>query len=178
MFHSGRSSPRAGFTLVEILGVVVILGIASAVILPQLGSRDDQKATAAARVIMADLMYAQNRAITKQKTHYVQFTPATHNYRILESMSPATVISNPVDGTTYQVFFSTAATNGLKDVQLFSASFDTQPIIAFDALGVPHSYNASTATMTAMTGGSIVVKSGAYQMTISIAPFSGELTVQ
>ena len=39
----------AGFTLVEILVVVIILGIASAVIVPQIGNSNDLKAAAAAR---------------------------------------------------------------------------------------------------------------------------------
>src|SRR5215475_9916349 len=60
----GRSHLRRGFTLVEILAVVVILGIASAIIIPQIGSRDDMKAAAAARVLIADLIYAQNLAIS------------------------------------------------------------------------------------------------------------------
>ena len=54
---------RRGFTLVEILCVVVILGIASAIIIPQLGTHDDMKVAAAARTVMADLIYAQNTAI-------------------------------------------------------------------------------------------------------------------
>src|SRR5688572_14008047 len=99
MPRTTRRNPRLAFTLIEILGVVVILGIISAVILPQLGSRDDQKVSAASRVLMADLTYVQNRAITKQKTHYVLFDATNNFYRVLESMSPVTMIKNPVDGS-------------------------------------------------------------------------------
>ena len=37
---------KGAFTLVEILTVVVILGIASAIIVPQISTRDDLKAAA------------------------------------------------------------------------------------------------------------------------------------
>ena len=80
---SSRLAPsRAGFTLIEILVVVVILGIAAAVIVPQIGSRADLKATSAARLIMADLIYVQNRSISQQKYHYIQFDPATASYTV------------------------------------------------------------------------------------------------
>ena len=38
-----------------------------------MGTRDDLKAAAAARMLMADLIYAQNRAISTQTRHYVKF---------------------------------------------------------------------------------------------------------
>ena len=50
-----RLRARRGFTLVEILTVVLILGIASAIIAPQIGSRGDLKVRAAARVLVSDL---------------------------------------------------------------------------------------------------------------------------
>src|SRR5688572_5754245 len=67
-----RRARARGFTLIEILTVIVILGIASAVIAPQIGSRDDIKAKAGARVVIADLLYAQNMAIAKQAYYYVR----------------------------------------------------------------------------------------------------------
>src|SRR5690242_16864757 len=89
--RQSRSKGRAaGFTLVEILVVVVILGIAAAVIVPNMGTRSDLKAAAAARMIMADLIYAQNRAISTQTKHYVTFdtSASPQTYRIVTSMTP------------------------------------------------------------------------------------------
>src|SRR4051812_47762470 len=66
----------SGFTLAEILAVVVILGIASAIIIPQIGTRDDMRVKAAARTLIADLIYAQNLAISTGQTVYVRFDVA------------------------------------------------------------------------------------------------------
>src|SRR5256885_4391767 len=93
-----RLGGRPAFTLVEILVVVIILGIASAVIVPNLGTRYDLNVAAAARVVMADLMYAQNRAIVTQSMQYVPFDTAGQKYSLLSSKpnaSPLVYLQNP-----------------------------------------------------------------------------------
>ncbi len=173
-----RRRGRGGFTLAEILVVVVIMGLMSAIIVPRIASRDDQKATTAARVMISDLLYAQNRAIVTQTVQYVQFNTASGYYQVLDAMSPAHVIANPVDGSTYQVNLGSAATNALSQATLRTASFDGQSVLAFDSLGVPYSYNTSTAVKTALVSGSVSVQSGQRTVTVNVAPFSGEVTVQ
>ncbi len=166
---------RAGFTLIEILGVIVILGIASAVIVPQISTRDDLKAAAMARVIMADLAYAQDRSIAMQKVHYVRFDVAAGTYDVLDSMSPVTRITHPVDKGPYLVQVGAGRNDSLKVVTINSADFDGQPVIAFDELGVPYSYNAATAARTPLNAGTITLKSGAFTLSVTVSPFSGEL---
>src|SRR6185436_12386921 len=128
---------RGGFTLVEILVVVIILGIAGAIIVPSIGSRDDLKAAAAARVIMADLIYTQNLAITSQGNRYMSFDTVNQQYTVTDAAGA--VIQHPVNHTPYIQKFGGASQSSLPDLKLVSTSFvgisgTAQKIIGFDEL--------------------------------------------
>ena len=173
-----RGAAARGFTLIEILVVVVILGIAAAIVVPAIGSRSDLKATSAARMLMADLIYAQNRSIAQQKTHYVRFDKTTESYEVLEEISPATVITHPVElGPFIVVLGPNGPSSSIKDVEIDDAVFDGKNILAFDELGTPYAYDAATKTKSPMTTGSVRLKCKDFTMSVVVEPFSGELRI-
>jgi type II secretion system protein H len=167
---------RAGFTLVEILMVVVILGIVAAVIVPQLGARDDLKVSAGARMLIADLSYAQSRAIATQRKQYVQF--AGQQYFILSRTSDNAALQqivHPVNAGNYVITFDDGP---LRDVRVVEATFGTAAMIAFDEQGSPLQYDSATNSSSALTSPGIIrIQSGANFMTITIEPYTGEMTV-
>ena len=67
-----RRMPR-GFTLVEVLIVVVIIGIVGAIVVPQILTAGTLGVQAAARMVIADLQFAQNDAIARQAPRRVVF---------------------------------------------------------------------------------------------------------
>jgi prepilin-type N-terminal cleavage/methylation domain-containing protein len=172
-----RSRKTTGFTLVEILCVVVILGIAAGIIIPQLGTRDDLKAAAAARMLISDFMYAQNLAISRQRPHYIQFVD--QQYTILSrdtDTSPLVAILHPINKNSYVVSFD-GATVGIDDVKIDSIDFGGATIIGFDELGSPFTYDGVTVTPLA-SAAKITLKCGEVSLTASIEPFTGEASVQ
>jgi prepilin-type N-terminal cleavage/methylation domain-containing protein len=177
----GRQGGKSAFTLVEILMVVIILGIASAIIVPNLGTRNDMNVAAAARVIMADLMYAQNRAIVTQSMTYVPITVATQQYAITSSKpnaSPVVYVMNPVTGQNYITKFSSATNPGLQPAALQAVNIDAKACIAFDELGQPYSWDPATGNSTALVNpATIPVKCGNFLLTVSVEPYTGALTV-
>jgi type II secretion system protein H len=170
------SRQQRGFTLIEILMVVVILGIASAVILPQMNSRDDQRVASAARALMADLLYAQNRSIAYQTRHYVQFNTAINSWQVMVDAgnAPGSIITHPVSGLPY---VTTVNTGTLANVTLNSVNFDGNTTLSFDQMGVPSSWSAGGGNV-ALISGSVVFQAGTNHITVSIAPYSGEITTR
>jgi len=176
------SAAPSGFTLVEILLVVIILGIASALLVPQIGERDDLQAASAARVIMSDLLYAQNHAIATQQYQYVTFNVANQQYTLYSGTptGPGTILTHPVYLTNYVMNFGGSGQNSFPNVTLVSANFgNNQPTIAFDSMGVPYFYTAANSNNTAISGvGTVQISSGGYSLTIDVAQDTGDISVQ
>jgi prepilin-type N-terminal cleavage/methylation domain-containing protein len=166
------------FTLVEILMVVVILGIASAVIVPQIGSRNDLRAAASARLVMSDITYAQNRAISQQRKHYVRFVDQTYTVCDSTALTPIEHPLKPAQSNgLYQITFGAGGTNGLDRCAVGTVNFGSQTIIGFNDLGEPFAFDGLIETPLTSPG-TIIVQSGDVSLTIQIEPFTGEASVQ
>lgn len=64
-----------GVTLLEVLMLIVIIGILTAVTMPRIGSTDGQAARTTARQIITDMRYARGLAVSACKDHIVRFSP-------------------------------------------------------------------------------------------------------
>jgi prepilin-type N-terminal cleavage/methylation domain-containing protein len=176
-------SPRArAFTLIEVVMVLLILGIASAVILPAVTGQDDMNVAAAARTVMGDLLYAQNRAIAMHQYDFVVFNQAGQSYSLYSDSpstprTPTTLLTHPINGINYVMTLGQAGPNNVSsNVSLGSVNCNGQSTIAFDETGVPYSYGSGTTTALSGTG-TINLTSGSYSVTISVAQDTGEITV-
>jgi len=110
--------PRA-FTLIEVLVIVVILGIAALVVVPQLLQAGQLTIQAASRRVVSDILYAQNEAIGRQAAHQVIFDPAGNRYTLADGDGAA--LTAPWSQGPYVVDFDEDRT--FDDVVLVSAEF-------------------------------------------------------
>ena len=105
--HSSPS-PGNGFTVIEIIIVVVILSIVALAAVPMLSSAGTMQIRAAANMIAADVEYAKSIAISTGQDHSVVFDQNAENYRIEDQNN--NVIPHPVKiGFDYIVDFKMTA---------------------------------------------------------------------
>ncbi len=156
---------HAGYTLVEVLIVVTILGIAAAVVVPQMLTAGTLGIQAAARIIIADMLYAQNDAIAQQRNRKVVFDAAAESYSITDE-SDAVITARWKNGDANNYIIDFANDDRFQGVVIVSADFGGDPTLEFDALGAP------------LNGGNVVIRFQNTQYRVTVAAFTGRVTVQ
>ncbi len=150
----------SSFTLLEILVVVIILSIIAAVAVPMAVGTGDMQVISAARMISADLQYAQNIAITTQKPVTVTFSPSTESYGLSNTSGS---LIHPMTKDDYTMDFKSR--DGFSDLDIVSASFGGGATVTFDELGAPDN------------SGTVILSAGPHVYQVSVAIATGKVTV-
>ncbi len=167
-----RNRLKAGYTLIEVLIVVTIMGLAAAVVVPNMLRGGTLGVQAGARMIIADLLFAQNEAMAQQSTRRVVFDTSNNSYRVekYDSGASAWVLEyNPSAGVTnnqqnYEIDFDDDSR--FRGIEISAASFNGSSTVEFDDLGNPSS------------GGTVRLKFEEHEYEIRVAPFTGRVTVE
>jgi prepilin-type N-terminal cleavage/methylation domain-containing protein len=175
---------RRGFTFIEIIAVIAILGGLWVLVLPAMGTRDDLRLGSAARVMIADLLYAQNRAISTQTTQFVSFTAAgggsNGGYAIYDAQPFGTAITNQVTLKPYAVTFGSGGASQFNSITLSGVSLGgnvLNTVLAFNEMGQPMACTP-TGTPVALTAtGTITLQSGTQTLVISVEADTGNITL-
>ncbi len=123
----------SGFTIAEILIVVLIIAIAAMMAVPMISSASSMQIQSAANVIAADLEYAKSMAITMQKTYTVIFDKSNERYQIEDTNG---IIAHPIKkGFPYIVDFGHDSHLGKVDIT--NVDFNGTSRVSFDLLGSP-----------------------------------------
>ncbi len=158
---------RAGFTLTEILIVVVIVLIAGALVLPMFDQTDATKLTSAARLLAADLEYAKIESISHgDDPRLVVFDTSTHTYHIAATSDPTTPITGDA-GMPYRVTFGSGRGASLGGVTIQSVTVGGDDQLGFGLYG----------QLDQTTPASITLASAGSTISITLDPVSGEAKI-
>lgn len=75
---------QGGFTLIEIVVVMVITGMVMMLVIPRLPSSDRENLKISARTLAMTLRYVQERAATSRTGYYLTLAPGTETVKIVE----------------------------------------------------------------------------------------------
>jgi prepilin-type N-terminal cleavage/methylation domain-containing protein len=175
---TGRSAAR-GYTLIEMMIVLVLLGITSALVIPNLRGSEPLRVQTAVRALAADIMFAQSDALAYQQRRAIVLDPATNSYWIAEvkgeTLDFEADAMYKIDGPDQRYVVSLETISG-GAAQLMSADFDGGEMIIFDELGGPV---AGLTGDTPSSGGSLVIAGPeGLQFRVRVEPYTGRVTVE
>jgi prepilin-type N-terminal cleavage/methylation domain-containing protein len=91
----GAIRPSAGFSLVELLIVISLIGILTALVIPSANSGIRDQLQSAAEVLAADITYARSLAITNGSKYKLTFDTVQSSYSLQHSGSNAALANLP-----------------------------------------------------------------------------------
>ena len=71
-----QAKNQQGFTLIELIAIIIVLAIIAAVAIPRLGDVTSMKSGATAEKLKSDIRYAQELAMTQNRRYRVYFNTA------------------------------------------------------------------------------------------------------
>jgi len=158
---SKNSSQICGFTLIEVIAVIVIIAIAALIAVPVISSASGTQLRAAADMVAADIEYARSMAISRQKPYTVIFDTTSDSYRVENESG---VVTHPARaGFQYIVNFKTDGR--LNKVDIAGANFSSSNQVLFNYLGSPAS------------GGVITLSTGSATLKVNVEPVTGFVSI-
>ncbi len=154
---------NAGFTLIELMIVIVIIGIAAAMAIPMMSSAASFQIRAAANMVAADLEYAKSLAISRGQPYSVVFDVDNESYEIVDQSDGP--VAHPITkDPSYVVSFRN--NSRVDRVDIDEANFDGLAKVTFDYLGSPSS-----------NSGLVTLQAGDAQKTVGVEAVTGYISV-
>jgi len=175
---------KGGYSLTEILAVVLVLSVAAAVAIPNLVTTDPSKLDLAAEECAQAIRFARGEAIRTGAPHGFNQESAAQRlrvYRVDTSATPWTEqydVRHPISKKLYDVDlgdhpFARAETTS--DDRSFRGTCNRTSLVYFDAAGIPRCLDPQTVLVEQFD---FTLRLGAHSRTVSLDRVTGRVTVQ
>jgi prepilin-type N-terminal cleavage/methylation domain-containing protein len=180
---------QAGFSLLELSIVVLILGIMAVVVIPDSAPTNQQKLDLAANQIAQALRFAQGEALRTGEHHGVTISQVTQTITVIKwdlTTDPVSTELVPYHPVSKQSFAFDADQMSLAaGVSIINSSdiFNYLTIgrrrsLIFDPQGVPVWVLGSDDSIHRLLDGVVQLSNGNNQREVTVAPLTGRVTVQ
>lgn len=151
--------PSTGFTLIELVMVIVLIGILAIVAAPRLGDQAVYDLDRATHDLIEAIRYAQEQSMTHSGASAFQIAISTGGFTVTQS---GTAITNPLDGTAG---YTNSAT------EWAGVSVSAAETISFNSRGKPTCTNACSEPDDASV--SLTLSKSGNTTSITIEKFTG-----
>ena len=166
-----RVNKKRGFTLVELVMIIVILGIMALAVIPRTAAGSRVKLEAASQKIASDLRYAQGMSLAQQVRFGISFDIANEAYFVYR-VNVSTKAMDPQTRNDFDISFNQL--NEFKGIDIVSASFSDK--VEFDSTGAPYDGNAVILSSQGII--TLQTTDGAYSRTVRVEPKTGKVSIQ
>lgn len=183
---SGARGGRRAYTLVELIIVIAVLGLAGAIVVPSLQNEDETDIQAAVRKLIGDLSFAQSDALARQEFRRVHFYADGRGYCIVRE-TPASY-ADPFDPDVADYVRDPLGSPGALGRYIVDFTVDRRfsnisvASVAIDGGGRDLVYDPIGGTIQAGdapgSGGTIVLEAGDSRYEVTISAFTGKLSVR